>query len=156
MYNVNYKKGFTLIELLVVIAIIGVLASVVIISLDSARVKSRDVTRVAQVKQLKNAMELYRNDNRAYVNQCDSYVYERTELNTYIKSLPVDPTYNNTLSDYRYCGATDVNNSGPGYGIRIRFEDTSRPGTDANGFCKTGVNMSSSWWGVATPVCEGL
>ncbi|MBU1178801.1 type II secretion system GspH family protein [Patescibacteria group bacterium] len=60
------NKGFTLIELLVVIAIIGVLASVVLASFNSARKKARDARRIADVKQLQLAMELYFDANSAY------------------------------------------------------------------------------------------
>ncbi len=52
-------KGFTLIELLVVIAIIGLLSSVVLSSLNGARKKGRDARRMADLKQLQVAMELY-------------------------------------------------------------------------------------------------
>src|SRR3954470_16727724 len=60
--HVEHKRGFTLIELLVVIAIIGLLASIVLASLNSARKKSRDARRIADLKQLQNALELYAND----------------------------------------------------------------------------------------------
>src|SRR3989344_644409 len=46
------QKGFTLIELLVVIAIIGLLASIVLTSLSSARGKGGDAKVQTQVKQL--------------------------------------------------------------------------------------------------------
>lgn len=59
MTNSRIKKGFTLIELLVVIAIIGVLASVVLASLNTARRKSRDARRVSDIKQIQMALELY-------------------------------------------------------------------------------------------------
>src|SRR3954469_19188466 len=59
-------RGFTLIELLVVIAIIGVLASIVLASLDSSRKKGRDARRLADVKQLQLALELYYDQNNSF------------------------------------------------------------------------------------------
>jgi prepilin-type N-terminal cleavage/methylation domain-containing protein len=53
------QKGFTLIELLVVIAIIGLLASVVLVALNSARANSRDARRVSDARQLATALSLY-------------------------------------------------------------------------------------------------
>ncbi|HEY0979850.1 MAG TPA: type II secretion system protein [Candidatus Paceibacterota bacterium] len=52
------NRGFTLIELLVVIAVIGILASVVMASLNSARVKARNARRSSDIKQLYNAFQL--------------------------------------------------------------------------------------------------
>ena len=68
MNNMKQKtqKGFTLIELLVVIAIIGLLASVVLLALNSARQKSRDAKRVADARQIATALELYFNDCGGY------------------------------------------------------------------------------------------
>ena len=50
------KGGFTLIELLVVIAIIGVLASIVLASLNTARRKSRGACRITDFKQIQHAL----------------------------------------------------------------------------------------------------
>ncbi|OGC93915.1 hypothetical protein A2389_02335 [Candidatus Adlerbacteria bacterium RIFOXYB1_FULL_48_10] len=61
-------RGFTLIELLVVIAIIGLLASIVMVSLSSARVKARDAQRAAALHQIRDAVELYASDNGHYPN----------------------------------------------------------------------------------------
>ena len=59
----NNKKGFTLIELLVVIAIIGLLSTLAVVSLNSARVKARDARRMSDLKQISTAMELYASDS---------------------------------------------------------------------------------------------
>ncbi len=59
----NNKKGFTLIELLVVIAIIGILATVVMVALSSARGKAKDSAVQSDVRNMMSAVELYLNDN---------------------------------------------------------------------------------------------
>jgi prepilin-type N-terminal cleavage/methylation domain-containing protein len=60
------NKGFTLIELLVVVAIIGLLSSVVLASLNTARSKARDAARLTQMKQLQLALEFYHDDFGVY------------------------------------------------------------------------------------------
>jgi prepilin-type N-terminal cleavage/methylation domain-containing protein len=86
------QKGFTLIELLVVIAIIGLLASVVLLALNSARAKSRDAKRVADVRQLASAMELYFNDNNSYPIQATAATTIPGIATGYIGAIPVAPT----------------------------------------------------------------
>ena len=58
--------GFTLIELLVVIAIIGLLSTLAVVALNSARQKARDVKRIADIKQVQTALELYLSSAEEY------------------------------------------------------------------------------------------
>jgi len=66
------QKGFTLIELLVVIAIIGILSSVVLASLNSARNKGADASIKSQLAGARAQAELYYDGNGAsgYTGLC--------------------------------------------------------------------------------------
>lgn len=64
----TYKepKGFSIIELLVVIAVITLLAIIGIVALNSSREKARDAKRIADIRQIQTALELYYSDEDEY------------------------------------------------------------------------------------------
>ncbi len=62
----NYTKGFTLIELLVVIAIIGLLASIIFVSLGKARARARDAKRLSDMHNIELALEMHFNNHGHY------------------------------------------------------------------------------------------
>ena len=68
----NFKKGFTLIELLVVVAIIGILASVVLASLNSARTKGSDAAIKADLSNARAQAELFYDSGQSYAGVCTS------------------------------------------------------------------------------------
>ncbi|MDZ4243666.1 MAG: prepilin-type N-terminal cleavage/methylation domain-containing protein [Candidatus Doudnabacteria bacterium] len=108
------NEGFTLIELLVVIAIIGVLAGVVMVSLNSARLKARNAKRVGDLRQIQTALELYYNANNGYPNTGGAWRGECWGLAsadvipglvpTYMARFPSDPSMNisNKTACYAY------------------------------------------------------
>ena len=87
------KKGFTLIELLVVVAIIGLLATLSIVALNTARAKARDAKRVGDIKQIQTALELYYNDNSGYPTAVITTVGAiATNSVIYMSKVPSAPT----------------------------------------------------------------
>lgn len=68
MKDKRIHQGFTLIELLVVIAIIGLLSSIVLASLNSARMKARDARKQADFRAITNALQLFLDTNNRMPN----------------------------------------------------------------------------------------
>ena len=87
------KKGFTLIELLVVIAIIGLLSTLSVLALNSARARSRDAKRITDIKQIQTALEMYYNDAGVYPP--DTLIASGSVefgSNVYMMKIPTAPT----------------------------------------------------------------
>ena len=150
------KRGFTLIELLVVVAIIGLLSSVVLASLNTARAGARDARRQADLRQIQTALELYYNANNAYPGEagCDSskgsgsgscsgysgsswttssQIYQAL-VPTYIPSLPVDPiNTGDWYYNYEPAGANTRDNYCIGAALegggRIQIKEGVNPGS---------------------------
>ena len=110
MFNTTKKRGeggFTLIELLVVIAIIGLLSSVILASLNGARRKGRDARRMADLKEIQVALELY------YGNQTNP-AYPATIAALAPLYISVEPKDPNTGASYAYAIAPGPADSATG------------------------------------------
>lgn len=162
------KKGFTLIELLVVIAIIGVLSSVVLASLNTARERAANAKRLTDIRQIQNAMELFAGANSGnYPNlgtasNCGSLVPSWTSLQTalapYMQTLPRDPAENCTLDRVYYVVSLSANYKifahnppNPGGAPRSIWDPARDGGTNA-----TIVDGNAPWaWALYTPGLAG-
>ncbi len=142
-----------MIELLVIVSIIGLLASVVLASLNSARSKARDAKRISDLKQIQTALELYYSTNGSYPNVsiCESALISgfptwnacwATLLSGYI-AMPLDPLNStSTYNWYSYQYGTQRNgcsNLAPGgaagkYVLTARLENSA---TANSSYCST-------------------
>lgn len=138
MFKIN-KKGFTLIELLVVIAIIGVLASVVLASLNSARKKSRDARRIADIKQIQLALEMNFDSASAYPATLSVLAP------TYIPVEPKDPL--TAAYTYEKCSNTL-------YHLGAALEESTNPALNSD--LNAAPAGCTGTWSLDTAVCSGV
>lgn len=144
----NRISGFTLIELLVVIAIIGVLASIVLASLNSARRKSRDARRITDIKQIQLALELYFDGQSPpqyplATAACDATANARglevLAAGGYIPQVPRDP------QGGCYLYTSNASGARTGYHLGGTLEETTNPALSNDKDCDSTDN---------SPVCS--
>ena len=116
------RKGFTLIELLVVVAIIGILAGIILVGVGGALSKSRDSRRIAELRQIQNALELYRAKNGNYpagpvANMVTTLTSGGTQV---VKSVPTGVTPGGGLYEYYSAGVAS-------YTLAVTLEDAANP-----------------------------
>ena len=126
------QKGFTLIELLIVVAIIGIIAAIAIPNLLNAINRGRQKRTMSDIRSIATAMEAYSVDFNFYprvsttvVTQVDSYITP-----TFIKRLPTNDGWNQTLSLFMAADGQSYTIQSPAKGGDLDAAPTGGPKTD--------------------------
>jgi prepilin-type N-terminal cleavage/methylation domain-containing protein len=147
--NISTRKGFTLIEVMTVVAIIGLLSTFIFASMSEAQRRSRDAKRLADIKQVQNALELYADEHGgAYPLVPTSFVFQLASslVPNYIRVLPEDPVRTGG-NRYRYYTVDATN--GSSYTILVNLE-TDDPAT---GWCRIKLGIGYVTWD-QYPACD--
>lgn len=127
--NTKLKPGFTLIEMLVVVSIIGILAGIALMGINRARARARDNRRIADLKTIQIALELYfqsQGDDGTYPYPADIYLNAPASFRQFLATTPSDPRGANytymapacLLSDTA-AGKTEISAVTPSYSAQL-------------------------------------
>jgi len=130
MMDKNKKQGFTFIELLVVVTIIAVLAAIGAVSYRSTNQNARDSKRLADLEQIRSALEICRSEVGYYPSSISGGVSCGGE--DYLSPLPSDPQGGGYSYSPSGCSAGQCTS----YEVCTTLEDDSNcNGTIVSGEC---------------------
>lgn len=141
------KKGFTLLEILVTITIIGILAAVISGNFVNSLKKGRDAKRKADLGQIRAALELYYEDNKAYplsVTFGGQITHPTIGSKYYMTTVPIDPSG----FDYAY------DSDGTYYKLYscIENDNDQGSGVDQGGYAEScGAGCPACKFGISSP-----
>lgn len=145
-------RGFTLIELLVVIAIIGILTSIVLVSVNKVRQNSRDKTRLIDIKQMELSFALYREALGEYPGRSGTTYDGGVELGSNLNiasdlafvqnMLPLDPGSDG--STYKYVYDASFNCTAVDQAVIYINNFETLPSANADSVCGTDADDATS------------
>jgi type IV pilus assembly protein PilA len=137
----NTKKGFTLIELLVVIAIIGILSSVVLASLNSARNKGADAAVKGNLNGIRTQAELYYDNNSSSYGTLAFASASASCATQASGNLFADPTIKSAIVAAVASGNGNAScvASSTGWAVSVPLKTTGSWCVDSNGRATTSV-----------------